>query len=203
MADCNHEEADTRIVVHIVHAIQSGNAKSIIVRTVDTDVIVVLVGKFCHLKSLQSDLDLWVAFGTGRNYRYISINSIYIHLGEARSKSLPLFHALSGCDTTSSIRGKNKKSAWQAWQLYPQLTETLEFLSDHPFYHLSESSDHFRHIERFLVIMFNKMSPLVCINQLRMEMFCKNNSAMDKLPPTKVYILQFVLSLLFYFFPDL
>ena len=37
MEACKHEEADTRIMVHIVHAIQQG-AKKIMVRTVDTDI---------------------------------------------------------------------------------------------------------------------------------------------------------------------
>ena len=41
MLECNHEEADTRIVVHIVHALQQG-MKRIEVRTVDTDVITIL-----------------------------------------------------------------------------------------------------------------------------------------------------------------
>ena len=37
MQNCNHEEANTRIVVHVMHALQHG-AKTIQVRTVDTDV---------------------------------------------------------------------------------------------------------------------------------------------------------------------
>ena len=40
---CNHEKADTRIVVHLVHALESG-ANSAQIRTVDTDVIVILIG---------------------------------------------------------------------------------------------------------------------------------------------------------------
>ena len=38
MQNCNHEEADTRIVVHVLHALTHG-AKTILVRTVDTDVV--------------------------------------------------------------------------------------------------------------------------------------------------------------------
>ena len=49
MPEYNHEEADTRIVVHILHAIQDNKAKSVLVRTVDTDVLVILIGKFHHL----------------------------------------------------------------------------------------------------------------------------------------------------------
>ena len=47
MQNCNHE-ADTRIVVHVMHALQQG-AKTIQVRTVDTDVEVIFVGTFHDL----------------------------------------------------------------------------------------------------------------------------------------------------------
>ena len=96
----------------------------------------------------------------------------YAGLGEARSRSLPVFHALTGCDTTCTFYGKSKKSAWQAWELYPGVTTV--------------DSDHFKRIERFTVILFDKLSPLDSINITRMELFCKNNTDMDKLPPTQV-----------------
>lgn len=59
---CNHEEADTRVIVHIIHSLARGS-RSVIVRTVDTDVVVILIGKFYDLKMLELDLDLWVFFG--------------------------------------------------------------------------------------------------------------------------------------------
>lgn len=192
MPECNHEEADTRIVVHVLHAIQADQAKSVVDRTVDTDVIVILVGKFHYLRAIQTELDLWVGFGTGRNFAFININIIYAGLGEARSRSLPVFHALTGCDTTFTFYGKSKKSAWQAWELYPGVTSTFEFLANNPFHQLTVDSDHFKRIERFTVILFDKLSPLDSINNTRMELFCKNNRDMDKLPPTKDALLQHV-----------
>ena len=113
MTDCNHEEADTRIVVHVVHAIQGPNVSSVLVRTVDTDVVVILVGKLNLFRDINPGVNLWVAFRMGRNFSLISINSIGDFLGEARSVFLPVFHALTGCDTTSTFYGKGKKSAWQ------------------------------------------------------------------------------------------
>ena len=52
MDDCNHEEADTRIMVHIRHALEQG-AETVLVRTVDTDVVVILVGLFFDLVTIQ------------------------------------------------------------------------------------------------------------------------------------------------------
>ena len=42
MRSCNHAEADTRILVHVKDALAKG-ARSVLVRTVDTDVVVILV----------------------------------------------------------------------------------------------------------------------------------------------------------------
>ena len=66
MGKCNHEEADTRIVVHILHAQKQGS-KSVLVRTVDTDVIIILVGQFHCFTRTQPLVDVCVAFGMGRN----------------------------------------------------------------------------------------------------------------------------------------
>ena len=147
MLDCNHEEADTRIVVHILHALEQG-MKTVKVRTVDTDVVVILAGAFHELLVTQPLADIWIAFGRSKNYRFYSINAIYASLGEHKSIALPVFHAFTGSDTTSAFRGKGKKSAWQAWQAYEEVTETFEYLSSHPFEQLQKDSDHFRRIER-------------------------------------------------------
>ena len=42
MRSCNHEEADTRILVHVRDALDKGG-RSVFVRTVDTDVLVILI----------------------------------------------------------------------------------------------------------------------------------------------------------------
>ncbi len=75
MLECNHEEADTRIVVQIVHALQQG-MKRIEVRTVDTDVIVILAGAYYKLAMTYPLADIWVAFGKGKFFKFYSINYI-------------------------------------------------------------------------------------------------------------------------------
>ena len=90
---CNREEADTIIVVYIAHAIQQGSASSI-VPTVDTDVLVVLIGKFLDLQQRKQNLDLWVFFGVGKNLSNYSINALCASLGEMKSRGLPFFTAL-------------------------------------------------------------------------------------------------------------
>ena len=42
LAPCNHEEADSRMMLHVAHAAQHGHQR-ILVRSVDTDVVVLVV----------------------------------------------------------------------------------------------------------------------------------------------------------------
>ena len=71
MQNCNHEEADTGVVVHILHALMQGR-KTIQVRTVDTDVVVILAGTFHDLIASQLLADIWVAFGMERISGFIT-----------------------------------------------------------------------------------------------------------------------------------
>ena len=52
MLPCDHEEADTRLVVHLVDALKNG-CRTCLIRTVDTDVVVIIIGKFFHLLTLN------------------------------------------------------------------------------------------------------------------------------------------------------
>ncbi len=75
------------------------------------------------LKSLQ-----WMAFESGTHSRYIAAHEIAVAIGNPMATVLPMFHALTGCDTVSSFFGHGKKTAWQVWQVFPQLTEAMEDL---------------------------------------------------------------------------
>ena len=46
---CNHEEADTRMFLHVAHAAKHGHQK-VSIRTVDTDVVVLAVAQIQHLQ---------------------------------------------------------------------------------------------------------------------------------------------------------
>ena len=92
---CNHSEADNRILLHLAHAAKQGHTRAY-VRTVDSDVVVLTIRFFEYL-SLS---ELWVGFGTVKNYRDIPVHTIYTDIGLLKSLALPLFHNLTGCDTT-------------------------------------------------------------------------------------------------------
>ena len=58
----NHEEADTRIFVHVADAAKQGH-RSIVVRTNDSDVVILVVSPFIQLGDKIDEL--WLAFGVG------------------------------------------------------------------------------------------------------------------------------------------
>ena len=113
MANSDHEEADTRIVLHVHDSLERGSRK-IMIRTVDTDVIVILIGHFYSIVDHYPDADIWVAFGTGKHFRYYHLNTICGRLGREQSWCLPPFHAFTGCAHLSMV--KQKKIAWATWR---------------------------------------------------------------------------------------
>ncbi len=156
MASCDHEEADTRLLVHLQDALLN-DCTNCLVRTVDTDVVV-LIGKFHHLITLCQEVSIWVAFGTGKNFTYHHINAIYENLGREKSLALPVFHSFTGCDTTSTFFGRGKKSAWEAWNCnYDDVTRAFSYMALHPFTEVEVDTQHFQLLERYTII-----KPVTC-----------------------------------------
>ena len=98
----NHEEADTRIILHALEAKECGYQRTIVICK-DTDVIVLLA----HFKHLLSQ-ELWMQTGKSKEKKYIPIHDI--QLPQSVSHNLPAFHALTGCDTVSQFHGISKKN---------------------------------------------------------------------------------------------
>lgn len=188
MPECNHEEADTHIVIHLVHALEAG-ASSVMVRTVDTDVVVILVGKFHAIIANSPHADIWVAFGMGKHFSFISVNHI------CSRQSLPVFHSLTGCDTTSSFCGRGKKTAWQVWESSDHFTQALNSLATEPFQQLTATSQNFKMIKRMTVLFYDKLSPLESVNEERMFLFCQQNRSLENIPPTQVSYIILLLKL--------
>ena len=94
------------MMIHVADCVAQGYTK-VTIRTVDTDVVVLAVSVVnpLHLE------ELWIAFGTGKAFRYIGAHTISSNLGPQKSSALPRFHSLTGCDTVSSFSGCGKRRA--------------------------------------------------------------------------------------------
>ena len=128
---CTHEEAVTRVFVHLKNAIEVDLITSCCILSNDTDIVVLAVAFFEELHELGL-MELWVSFGISKNKRWIPIHNLTKCLGTEKSKSLLFFHAFSGCDTVSGFRGKGKKSFLNTWNVFPEITETFHKLSQFP-----------------------------------------------------------------------
>ena len=182
----NHVEADTRIFLHLEHAAEQGHITAY-VRTVDSDVVVLAV-RFFETSGLS---ELWVGFGTGKKYRDIPVHTICSNLGPSKSLALPLFHSLTGCDTTSQILGCGKKTAWVAWTSLPDLTDTLVALTQDPDLFTLESI-HMQQIERFVIIMYSKGCGAASVNEARHRLFTTGSRSLENIPPTQAALFQHV-----------
>ena len=186
---CNHEEADSRIFVHVLDAIKQGHSK-IMIRTVDTDVVILAITAISFFAECYNNasLELWIAFGVGKSFRYIAAHHLAARL-EQRGSVLPIFHALTGCDTVSFFQGKGKKTAWEVWCSFSPLTDALVQLSKCPKV-ISESS--LKVIERFVVLLYDRTSSLNSVNDARLHLFTKKGRSLEGLPPTHEALLQHI-----------
>ena len=106
MGRCNHEEADTRLVVHLLHALRHFSLA--LVQTGDTDVIVILLCNFHHILATNDAAQVWISFQAGTTKRMINLNDLAQTLGSIKCKALALFHAFTGSDIVpllSSLKG--------------------------------------------------------------------------------------------------
>jgi len=49
---CNHEDADTSVVLHLMHTVDISKTKTVVIRSSDTDVLVILT---YHVSALSRD----------------------------------------------------------------------------------------------------------------------------------------------------
>ena len=99
-----HEEAETLIALHAKQLC----GKSLLVRSSDTDVLIILIALLISRLSTQNVI---VDFGYGNTRRFISISGIVETLNKT-SPGLTIAllgsHALTGCEYTSSFNRKGK-----------------------------------------------------------------------------------------------
>lgn len=181
MLDCKHEEADTRMFVHVANAIDEGHT-SVMIRTVDSDVVVIAVSV-----ASKTGIDIWIAFGTGNSFRYISAHGIANSLGDDMARALPFFHAFTGCDVVSSFHFKGKKTAFSAWKAYPEVTQVFLSLSQNP----GDVSDEALSIlERFVILLYDRSSNEERVNEARKVLFTQKGREIEMIPPTQAALIQ-------------
>ena len=106
----NHEEADTRMLLHAKNIGEENTAK-IVILTPDTDVFLISLGVAEQIRN-----SLFIRTGTQNKTRIISLGKVKESLAirfdvediEQACRALLGLHAFTGCDTVSAFSGKGK-----------------------------------------------------------------------------------------------
>jgi hypothetical protein len=165
ISPCTHEEADTRLVLHVAHACSIGHQRACI-RIVDSDVVI-----SCAQFDAIGLQELWIVLGTNENMRIIPIHEVVAMLGPSKTSSLPFLHAFSGCDTTSSFAFLGKKTVWDIWERFPQVTDAFSkclTCCEEP------SAPTISLLERFTVLLYDRTSDVEEVNDARRILFTKS-----------------------------
>ena len=85
MLESNHEEADTRLLLHAKYAARPRSR--IIIQSPDTDVLVLCVAHFDEIAFEE----LWFRTGVKDRLRYVPVHMVSEKLGQKLCKSLPAF----------------------------------------------------------------------------------------------------------------
>ena len=137
MRDCNHEEADTRMLVHVEHSLVNG-ATSIGINSEDTDVLIILLGFFHQLQSKYNFSDVVIDLSHTKRY---SVSTLAEKLGTSICQALPFFHALTGNETTSAFKNIGKKTAYEVMiKVLPDIQSTFSTFFFHPFKEITKDS---------------------------------------------------------------
>ena len=98
----NHFEADTRLVL------EANKLNSpVVVYATDTDVLILLTYQFSQ-RPFKQKWQMKIGYE-----RFIDIELIFRKIGSTTYSSLPAFHSISGCDSTSFPYGIGKVKPWK------------------------------------------------------------------------------------------
>ena len=168
---CNHEEADTRMILRAQHA-----GGTYVIHSDDTDVLILLLG---HSEALGK---CYMKKGRGSKTRIVELPRFIENLAKQLKpgisehdllKALIGTHALTGCDTVSAFSGKGK---WKAVQLLLKnesyVTATAQLGET---WTLSDVT--FNTIEALVCHLYGKKSHNVDL--LRYELYCAKGGKVE------------------------
>ena len=119
----NHEEADTKLLLHANYQLSQDHTKVIIVRSPsgDMDIIILFVSRFDE----DSEM-IHIYFGTGKNRKILSVGSI--NMSRELRKALIEFHDFIGNEYVSSFFKKSKKYCWRLLERNSRFLHVFEAL---------------------------------------------------------------------------
>lgn len=186
----NHDEADTRLILHVLYEYQILRQKRVLVKSVDTDVLILLIYYYSdYIKA--NDLEetyLFMELGQGNKKRIISVSGIVQKLEHEVCKCLPAMHVLTGCDTTNAMFKIGKKTAYDIFSKNLGTFKELSKLNS------VSTTEAVNIATKFALALFrNKNEAIQTLNELRYQLTTLSNKSASELPPTDDAFYQHVL----------
>ena len=178
---CNHEEANTRMILHAQHA-----GGTCVIHSDNISVLILLLG---HTEALCKS---YMKKGKGSKTRFVELPRVIENLAKQLPvklgisehdllKALIGIHALTGCDTVSAFSGKGK---WKSVQLLPKNESYVTAMAQRgKTWTLSDVT--FNTIEALVCHLYGKKSQNVDL--LRYELYCVKGGKVEPggLPPCR------------------
>ena len=191
--DSSQEETDTRVVLYARNAADMGY-KVAHIKSPDSDIFFILLYHSSYL-----NIEVLFESGTGNRKRLLNISKLNKKLGHRVCSSLLSLHALTGCDTTSSLKGIGKIKLLKILEKYPMFHETLEKIGEN--WIIDE--DTYLQIEMFICCLYGypKTSQINDVRLLLLKKKCVENDKLDSsknidlgaLPPCRGSLKQHVM----------
>ena len=107
-------------------------------------------------------------------------------LSEKMCSSLPGFHAITGCDSTSSLAGIGKKKVWDSFCRSTDYQDSLSLLGDEQELNVTTAGK----CEAYVCSLYTASKKTSTADELRYLMFCWKKQKNEMLPPTSDCLLQ-------------
>ena len=182
---CNHIEADTRVVQFVLDSINRGLTK-IIVRTGDSDVLIILIGHCDRFLRQQSSLRLYCELHTNSSKKsditgYLDVIAIAKSIGLEYCSGLLLLHAYSGCDYTPSFYGIGKAKWISCFLDRSDIKELFGRIVDNP---ETLDSEDILAVTAFTLAAYGADDPSKGLLQGRWEKLTQGIASFRSLPPS-------------------
>ena len=172
LAACNHEETNTNIFIDVKHALARG-LKKVLIRKVDTDVVVLAIP---YAKQLELQ-ELWIAFGVGNHIRYLPIHKITTSLTQQQCEALPFFMLSQGVILFHPGFAESqilKSLSYQLLKIWSLKNNVMSWSN------------------LWLSCTAIQACPHQTVNEARQALFAQGNKSIENIPPTQAALAQHI-----------
>ena len=172
----SQEEADTRMILHSLDAVQRG-ATELYIQSPDTDVFILAIRRYHQLCK-----NTYFVTGVGNRKRQIPLAPVVQALGISKVEALLGFHAFTGADQTGRFSGKGKLTCWQALnRCTDEVLAAFAALGTSDELTVGTESA----IEAYVCQLYESGTAVTDVGELRWRLFTKKQLEAQKLPPTR------------------